>query len=64
MTVAVALAKVPAFLALLVTPPLVTSAVTGDFPTLVLATSVAGAFPTLVTIARCMNSMMRMDDGN
>jgi hypothetical protein len=63
-TTVVALAKVPAFLALLVTQPLVTSAVTGDFLTLVPATSVAGDFPTLVTIVRCTNSMMQIDDGN
>jgi hypothetical protein len=63
-TAALALAKVPAFLALLVTRPLATSAVTGDFPTWVLATSVAGDFPTLVTIVGCMNSMMRADDGD
>jgi hypothetical protein len=63
-TAALALAKVPAFLALPVTWPLATSAVTSDFPTLVLATSVAGDFPTLVTIAGCMNLMMWTDDGN
>jgi hypothetical protein len=63
-TEASALAKVPAFLVLLVTRPLATSAVTGDFTSLVLATSVAGDFPAVVTIARCMNSMMRMADGN
>jgi hypothetical protein len=63
-TEASALAKVPAFLVLLVTRPLATSAVTGDFTSLVLATSVAGDFPALVTIAGCMNSMMRMADGD
>jgi hypothetical protein len=63
-TTALALAKVPAIFALLVTPPLATSAVTGDFPTWVLTTPVAKDFPTLVTIAGCMNPMMRMDDGD
>ncbi len=63
-TEASALAKVPAFLSLLVTQPLATSAVTGDFTSLVLATSVASDFPALVTIAGCMNSMKRTDDGD
>jgi hypothetical protein len=46
------------------TRPLATSAVTGDFTSLVLATYVAGDFPSLVTIAGCMNSMMQMADGD
>ncbi len=37
---------------------------TSDFTSLVLATSVAGDFPALVTIAGCMNSMKRTDDGD
>jgi hypothetical protein len=63
-TEALALAKVPAFLVLLVTRPLATSSVTSDFTSLVLATSVASDFAAFVTIAGCMNSMKWMDDGN
>jgi hypothetical protein len=63
-TAASALAKVPAFLVLLVTRPLATSAVSGDFTSLVLATSVACDFPGLITIAGCMNSMKQTDDGD
>ncbi len=63
-TEASALAKVPAFLVLLVTRPLAISAVTGDFTSLVLTTSVASDFLALVTIAGYMNSMKQTDDGD